>query len=371
MKISYVLLTLFYFNGCLGIGSDKEEDKKNSVQTWEITEEFGRVSYATVDPDGNFSGVGWSGEAPGCADYPIEIKNGNLYLRSMAFDMQASYCNGSGQISASCFGTMDKSYPEAESALGSCTGTIEDPLEQREFSFMWTAKRTSAVECGPDKIKIGPKITGSLTNITQKVSTTCPRPLNGIICFKGGNKNQCSQDITQTPSSNALPVAALNADFAVDFLMPDGVEEISFLYCDSSTLSLITPRTCSNGSEPQVKTVRTSPDSSGTRDLSTLNTTNTFAMTDGCSDNQSTNIRFYDFENDLVWPSTTTQWVLENEGQSANILLQCIPGSTLCYGANSENNDKYWGVALNGTGACSACCYPCDGGTFSARLTCN
>lgn len=263
---------------------------------------------------------------------------------------------------------MNKSFPDAYSASGTCSGTISDPLGIREFTFSWAGQKTSGGTCGQDRVGIGPKITGSLTNQTYKITTSCVGPLNGLICFKGGNESQCTDEIRNTPSSSSIPVTGLTSDFAVDFFLPDGVEEVNFLFCDSASLSLTVPRTCSDGSEPQLKTVTTSPDSSGT--APPPDSTVVFNMTDACADGQKTHIRFFDFENNLTWPSPDTYWEMGEQDQAYSMILDCIKGSKICYGASSEHNDKYWGVGLTGRGSCTTCCNTCDGSAHSKSLTC-
>jgi len=299
----------------------------------------------------------------------MPIEDGVMQNISITFKFGASYCAGDGAIVADCSGVLNKYHPGASSATGTCFGTISDPLGTRDFTLPWTGIKTSSdLPCGPDQINIVPKIDGSLTNLTWKVTTSCEGPLNGFICFKGGNKNLCANDISETPSDNSIGVAGLTSDFAVDFLLPDGVEEVQFLYCDSATLSLITPRTCDDGQKPQTKTITTSPSSeggSGTPDSNAV-----FDMTDGCDDGQSTSIRFFDFENSWIWPSPDTFWIMEEQDKSYQIALPCFEGSQICYGANSERNDKYWGVALSGTGDCSECCRDCGGQPLSVKFTC-
>ncbi len=112
-----------------------------------------------------------------------------------------------------------------------------------------------SLKCNPNQIDIVPKIAGSLTDLTWKVTTTCAGPLNGIVCFEGGNESLCAANILDTPTINSKSVTNLTSSRAVDFLLPFGAERVSFLYCDSSTLSLTTPHTCSDGSAPRTKTV--------------------------------------------------------------------------------------------------------------------
>ncbi len=112
-----------------------------------------------------------------------------------------------------------------------------------------------SLKCNPNQIDIVPKIAGSLTDFTWKVTTTCAGPLDGIVCFEGGNESLCSANILDTPTINSEGVTNVTSSFAVDFLLPSGAERVSFLYCDSAILSLTTPHTCSDGSAPQTKTV--------------------------------------------------------------------------------------------------------------------
>ena len=110
--------------------------------------------------------------------------------------------------------------------------------------------------CNQNQIDIVSKIPGSLTNLTWKVTTTCAGPLNGIVCFEGGNTSLCSANILNTPTLTSKQVTSLTSSFAVDFLLPSGAEKANFLYCASgATLSIITPHTCNDGSAPQTKMV--------------------------------------------------------------------------------------------------------------------
>ena len=136
--------------GCIedGTGPDPdaasdEADVHALTQTWMLVEENGNTATLAVDSNGNFTGTGWSGTAPGCSDYSIPTTDGRMSGTSMTFDMSASYCNGQGTISGSCIGMLDTSFPSATSASGTCSGTISDPLGTRAFNISWTASGTS------------------------------------------------------------------------------------------------------------------------------------------------------------------------------------------------------------------------------------
>jgi hypothetical protein len=374
MKIKNLLLCFLALSvlcavSCRALKARDKNDKKVIVETWKIMDENGHIAFISVDGSGNFAGTGWTGEALGCGVYDMPISDGSMFLDGIDFKISVSYCDGDGSISGECRGTMNNSFPDAYSASGTCSGTFSDPLgSSSEFSFSWAGVKASGGTCEKERIGIGPIITESLTNQTFKITTSCAGPLYGLICFKGGNESQCSDDIRNTPSSSSIPVTGLTPDFAFDFSLPDGVEEVNFLFCDSATLSETVPLICSDGSEPQLKTVTTSPDSSGSGPPP--DSTVIFIMMDACVDGQKTHIRFFDFENGWVWPSPTTYWIMEEQNQLYTLTLQCIKDSEICYGASSETNDKDWGMGLTGQGNCTGCCTICNGGTHSKSLTC-
>jgi len=116
-------------------------------QIWEIMGEDGYKALMTVDGSGNFTATGWAGEAPGCDDYEIPIENGLLDGDSMSFSISNSFCDGAATIIGNCGGNLNQSYPDGDSALGTCSGTISAPvIGTTEFTFTWTAVRTYGVQ---------------------------------------------------------------------------------------------------------------------------------------------------------------------------------------------------------------------------------
>jgi len=369
-----------FYNLCAKFGITAESSGSGgggTSTTWEIVNDSGNTATLTVVSSGSFTGTGWTGSAPGCGDYDMPITNGFMSDRSMTFDISASYCSGGGTISGSCSGTLNSSFQSATSASGTCSGTIADPLGNRSFVFSWASTKTSGGEttasCDPGQVNLEPKIEGSLTDLTCKITTTCEGTLNGIVCFEGGSESQCEINILYTDTNSSIAFGNVTSSFDRDLILPDGVEEVNFLYCDSGSLSLTIPRTCSDGSAPKIMTAPATDctESSG-NSIPQQDSTITFHLTDNCNDGQQTNIRFFDFDNNWRWPSATSYYILESYGTLYAQTLSCSQGSMVCYGATSEDEDKYWGVALTGTASCSTCCFTCDGGqTSPISLTCN
>lgn len=99
------------------------------------------------------------------------------------------------------------------------------------------------------------------------------------------------------------------------------------------------------------------------------NSTITFEIEDGCNNGVSIWYKFYDFANNLVWPSSTTHYYTEYYGASYTHNLSCRTGGSVCYGARSST--YYWGVDYDGSKSCTNCCITCaTGNRLSRRLTC-
>jgi len=245
------------------------------------------------------------------------------------------------------------------------TKNFAGTVGKTSFTFSATGAGTA---CNPDKIDMAPKVAGSLTDLTWKVTTTCPGPVSGIVCFEGGSESLCASNILDTDTPNSKSVTGLTSTFAVDFLLPSGAQKAKFLYCDSGTLSITTPHTCSDGSAPKVKTVtvsdKTSPPAGGTQNSGRI----TWKVTDKCSDGSAISYKFYDRGNNLVWPGSTTHYVTPSLNTVASRTLACVEAGKVCLGGKAGT--RQWGVGFKGTGSCSNCCGTCDGKTYSLNLTC-
>lgn len=99
------------------------------------------------------------------------------------------------------------------------------------------------------------------------------------------------------------------------------------------------------------------------------NATITFTIEDACNNGIRINYKFYDFTNNLVWPSSTTHYYTQYYGARYTHNLSCRVGASVCYGGRSGN--IYWGVDVDGSKYCDACCISCSqGNSLSRRLTC-
>lgn len=101
----------------------------------------------------------------------------------------------------------------------------------------------------------------------------------------------------------------------------------------------------------------------------TSNSTITFTITDGCNNGIQIQYKFYDFTNNLVWPSSSTHYTTLAYNASYTHNLSCRTGASICYGARSAS--YYWGVDVDGSKYCPDCCISCqNGNSLSRRLSC-
>jgi hypothetical protein len=115
-------------------------------------------------------------------------------------------------------------------------------------------------------------------------------------------------------------------------------------------------------------------ESSCTQATATITTTAsgstiTWVIGDQCNNGSTMDYRFFDIDNNTVWPNSTQVYVISDDGQNYTSTLSCVSGDKVCYGAQSGSYT--WGVGLNNTSACSSCCGFCgQSGSYSAELTC-
>lgn len=99
----------------------------------------------------------------------------------------------------------------------------------------------------------------------------------------------------------------------------------------------------------------------------------TFTITDACHDGYGINYRFWDETNNLVWPSSTTSYFTQFDDTPYASNLLCRVGANICYGARNTNPARpgYWGVDVDNSKSCTACCITCQQGNSAGfRLTC-
>lgn len=94
----------------------------------------------------------------------------------------------------------------------------------------------------------------------------------------------------------------------------------------------------------------------------------TVKLKDQCGDGYRVDYRFFDVNNNLVWPASDRNYYTLAFNQYYRHDLACAPGAQVCYGASSGS--LYWGVGLDGNNGCEDCCAYCNGGTLTANLAC-
>lgn len=87
----------------------------------------------------------------------------------------------------------------------------------------------------------------------------------------------------------------------------------------------------------------------------------TLRINDMCYDGYTSNYRFFDEDNNLVWPSSTSFYYALYTNTDYYSYLTCITGAKICYGADNGVG-YYWGVGINNTESCSTCCVTCSDG---------
>jgi hypothetical protein len=94
----------------------------------------------------------------------------------------------------------------------------------------------------------------------------------------------------------------------------------------------------------------------------------TWQMTD--SYGSTVYLRFYDEtpQPPLVWPDASNDYYINN-GQTLSYPLACTPGDTVCYGAENATATAFWGVNIDNSQTCTACCFSCDGQTHAIAFT--
>jgi len=98
-----------------------------------------------------------------------------------------------------------------------------------------------------------------------------------------------------------------------------------------------------------------------------------FSITDSCNDGFFTRFKFYDVDNNLVWPNSSTHYTTPGLGITSTKELACVSGAKICYGAalQADGGGVYWGIGLNGDKSCTNCCYTCTlGSSVGKNLSC-
>jgi hypothetical protein len=73
-------------------------------------------------------------------------------------------------------------------------------------------------------------------------------------------------------------------------------------------------------------------------------------------------VRYFDVTNKLVWPADPTQVFTLTPGAPMSAPLECTAGDKICFGADNLNDTLFWGMDINGSKTCTACCATCGNG---------
>ncbi len=87
---------------------------------------------------------------------------------------------------------------------------------------------------------------------------------------------------------------------------------------------------------------------------------------DACDDALQNYIRFFDVTNDLVWPGPDSAYTLD---QLDSYNLACRTDAKVCFGAEDEWGVDIWGVGIDGSESCEACCQTCPAGGETVELS--
>ena len=80
-------------------------------------------------------------------------------------------------------------------------------------------------------------------------------------------------------------------------------------------------------------------------------------ITDACDDNIDITWRVFSLDRDWAWPAVDSTFTTRGLLLDTYATIQCFEGETIC--AAAVAGDRSWGLALDGTGTCEACCFTC------------
>lgn len=80
-------------------------------------------------------------------------------------------------------------------------------------------------------------------------------------------------------------------------------------------------------------------------------------ITDACDDGVDVTWRIFSLDRDWAWPGVDTTFRTSGLLVDTYATIQCFEGETIC--AAAVAGDRSWGLALDGTGTCEACCFTC------------
>jgi len=104
-----------------------------------------------------------------------------------------------------------------------------------------------------------------------------------------------------------------------------------------------------------------------------IGVTQTWQFDNQCNDGEIIQLRLYDENANLQWPSGTLIYPV-TYGQTNSVSITCTSGDMICPGGEDPNGLYVWGVGLNNNypAGDTSQCTPCASETLAAiELTCN
>src|SRR5262249_53731972 len=80
-----------------------------------------------------------------------------------------------------------------------------------------------------------------------------------------------------------------------------------------------------------------------------------WVVDDGCFGG-SVDYKFFDETDNLEYNNNGVAWSIVG-GQKATRALLCTPGNVICIGAHDDLDGLYWGVDVDNSADCQACCF--------------
>ena len=97
-----------------------------------------------------------------------------------------------------------------------------------------------------------------------------------------------------------------------------------------------------------------------------------WSFTDQCQNGETVLLRFFDDVAGEIWPADLGKAFYIDPGQTLLYPLMCRAGDKICFGGDQPRHALYWGVDIDESVPCTACCRTCAAGDVTpTSLTCN
>ena len=97
-----------------------------------------------------------------------------------------------------------------------------------------------------------------------------------------------------------------------------------------------------------------------------------FDITDTCNDRRRVDFKFFEVSGGRLtghaWPGGGRIYYSPGFNETTTSRLACTVGTNVCYGAEIDERNWYWGIGLEGNRGCTDCCYTCTATPQTVRL---